>query len=157
MILDHESFEDIVAIVKCAPQRTRPNIAAHVIEYLSTLFTRELSSRLRKLQLIQTQRTARFFRTKVNTYRPRIRWLRSHIAGLNSHKTGLCDFLSFRAIDFCDGGHWTWEVGNEIPKWPKKPCQMLELKDLLVIPQVCSSRLSFILMAEENSRNISVR
>lgn len=139
MILDHESFEDILAIVKCAPQRTRSNVAARVIEYLSTLFTRELSCRLRKLHTIRRRSTAWFLRTKANVYRPRIRWLKGHIAGLNSHKTGLCDFLSFRAIDFCNGGHWTWEVGNEIPKWPKKPCQILELKDLLVIPQVCSS------------------
>lgn len=135
--------------MKCSPQYAGATIAVHIIRHMSALFSLELSGRLSWLQSIRKQRTAWLFRRSVDTYRPRITWLRSSIAGLNTYRQALCDLISFRAAGFSGGdGHWTWEIGDEIPKWPKKPSRNVELKDLLVIPQVCPSRSSLELVTK---------
>lgn len=149
MILNYESFEDILAIVKNTPSFNKPSTVSLILEYMSTLFSRELSHVLGGLKSIKAWATVRHFRLRSATYKARAAKLKSQIAGLDTHKKALCDFLLFRAEAFSGKNEdWIWKVGDEIPKWPKKPRQGPELKDLLVIPHVCPSRTLVIVKAE---------
>lgn len=135
MVSSHESFEDILAIVKSANPACKLSIASLVLEYMGTLLSRELSHILEKLETLRTSATERFYQHRGGYFRLQITKLKDHIVGLVTHERALCDFIMFRAANF-ENKDWTWEIGSEIPKWPKEPQREPEVQNLFIIPQV---------------------
>lgn len=135
IILKHESFDDILAIVKNTSAWNRQSITTLVLDYLNTLFSRELSHYLERLESMRGWATRTHLRNRSSIYDSRITKLKGFIAGLVTHKAALRDFIVFRADDFLCSNDWTWKIGQEIPKWPKKSRGNTDAQDF-VIPHV---------------------
>jgi hypothetical protein len=121
MIMKHESFEDILAIVRNANSSRRKAQASKILEFLSTLTSRELSCQLTELEELKERATLRFLRDRVRQHQTKITKLKTTIAGINAHKEALCDFLIFRATTSTDiEENWDWKLGDDIPKRRKQ-------------------------------------
>ena len=119
--MKHESFEDILAIVRNAYVWERKLRASRVLEFLSTGTSRELSQELEELEMLKERATLRFLRDRVGQHETRITKLKTTIAGINSHKEALCDFIIFRATTPTDTEEkWDWKLGDDVPKRPKQ-------------------------------------
>jgi hypothetical protein len=119
--MKHESFDDMLAVVRNANGSGEKIRASKVLEFLSTLTCQELSQQLKELEMLKERATLRFFRGRVDEHQTKITKLKSTIAGINRHKEALCDFIIFRATAFTDAkDNWAWKLGDEIPKWPKQ-------------------------------------
>jgi hypothetical protein len=128
--MKHESFEDMLAIVRNAYGSGRITRASKVLEFLSTITSRELSEELKELEMLKERVTLRLLRERVGQHQTRITKLKTTIAGINSHKEALCDFIIFRATTSTDTEeNWDWKLGDEVPTWPKQVT--LDSKDTL--------------------------
>ena len=130
MIMKHESFEDMLAIVRNAYGSGKITRASKVLEFLNTVTSRELSEELKELEMLKERVTLRFLRERVGQHQTRITKLKTTIAGINSHKEALCDFIIFRATTSTDTEkNWDWKLGDEVPTRPKQVT--LDSKDAL--------------------------
>jgi hypothetical protein len=127
--MKHESFEDMLAIVRGAYGSGRKTRASKVLEFLSTVTSRGLSEELTELEMLKERVTLRFLRDRVGQHQTRITKLKTTIAGINSHKEALCDFIIFRATTSTDTEDWDWKLGDEVPTRPKQV--ILDSKDAL--------------------------
>jgi hypothetical protein len=119
--MKHESFEDMLAIVRNAYSPGRKIRASKVFEFLNTVTSRELSKELKELEMLKERVTLRLLRERVGQHQTRITKLKTTIAGINSHKEALCDFIIFRATTSTDiEENWDWKLGDEVPTRPKQ-------------------------------------
>ncbi|KAG4437405.1 hypothetical protein IFR05_007130 [Cadophora sp. M221] len=121
LITEHESFEDMVAIVRDTSVDNRRHIATKVLGILSNITSEELTHRLK--QLDESKRRMPFYRYRgiEAAGQTDISKLKSLIAGLSTHKHAICDFLIYRAANSASlDQNFVWNVGDTIPKIPKK-------------------------------------
>ena len=142
MILRHESFEDILAIVNCHKHQgyqSQLTIAVRVLEHLSSIFSRELSHNLEAIESLSRRATLNYLRQSNGGREARVLILKGYIAGISAHKEALSSIIVFRAAEFKPKDeNWKWEIGNEIPRLPKKSELGSELSQLPDVPPVCT-------------------
>jgi len=120
-ISEHESFLDMLYIVHDTPGPKQRDVACKVLEILSGLTSQQLSKSIGRLEDLKKRVTIAFYRAQATTLESEITKLKIFAAGLNIHRQALADFLIYRSstMDVFENS-WTWTVGSEIPKWPKK-------------------------------------
>ena len=142
MILRHESFEDILAIVNCHKHQgyqSQLAIAVRILEHLSSIFSRELSHNLEVIETLSQRATLRFLQRSSGGREARVLVLKGYIAGISAHKGALSNILVVRATEFKPRDeNWKWEIGHEIPRLPSKSQLGSELIRLPEIPPVCT-------------------
>ncbi|KAH7330116.1 hypothetical protein BKA65DRAFT_51346 [Rhexocercosporidium sp. MPI-PUGE-AT-0058] len=137
LITEHESFEDMIGIVRDASVVHRRHIASKVLGILSGLTSQELTHRLK--QLDESKRRMPFYRYRgvEAAGQSDISRLKSLIAGLSTHKHAICDFLIYRASNSTSlDQRFVWNYGDAIPKIPKKDKESVNTlsEEDLVIP-----------------------
>ena len=140
MVLRHESFEDILAIVSCHKHQGYQSqlvMAGRILEHLSSIFSRELSHNLELIETLSKRATLRYLKRSSSGREARVLVLKGYIAGISAHKEALSYIIVVRATEFKDK-NWKWEIGHEIPMLPSKSQLGSELARLPEIPRVCS-------------------
>jgi len=135
-ILTHESFNDMLGIVRDTPS-TNNYAATNVLDILAELFSNRQCYCQKRLDEIKL--TARLYydmRREAERLEAELANLKGLIIGLYVHRQALCDFLVYRAAhsDILDE-KWTWKEGDAIPKIAKKQSITSSFfKDELTIP-----------------------
>jgi hypothetical protein len=120
-ITEHESFPDMLHIVRDTAASKRRDVACKVLEILSVLASQELSKSLQRLEDLKQRATIAYYRAQAANCESEITKLKTFTAGLNIHRQALADFLIYRSSNmevFDD--QWKWTLGSAIPKIPKK-------------------------------------
>ncbi|KAH7403530.1 hypothetical protein BKA64DRAFT_669265 [Cadophora sp. MPI-SDFR-AT-0126] len=121
LITEHESFDDMVAIVHDAPSTNQRSMASRVLGLLCGLTSQELAYRLKQLEESKRRMPFYQYRGVEAAGQSDISKLKSLIAGLTTHKSAICDFLIYRAINSTTlEENFVWNLGDAVPKIPKK-------------------------------------
>lgn len=133
----------MLAIVQSgSSSRERRTLALAVLRHLRTLYSRRISHIQKQLSSTESWATARYLASHSKLPRLRIQNLEEHVAALNTHKLPLCNFLESNAANFvCEDEPWEWNVGDGIPKRPRRDTSASTgHKEPLSIPRVCDSQ-----------------
>jgi ubiquitin-protein ligase len=112
---DHESFEDMVAIVASADSYNKRAVAEEVVEFAGLLTSRELADKCKQLAEMRSWATRSFLSNYATSSNLRVRSLRRLLVGFNIYATTLCDFLLFKAQSWTEVKAFTWTYGGPIP------------------------------------------
>lgn len=113
---EHESFEDMVAIVASANTWTGRAIASELVDFVSLLTSRELIEKTKQFAKMSSWATRGFLSDAGTSLVLQAGSLRRLVMGLNIYKSALCDFLIFKAQSWTDSGCITWTYGGPIPQ-----------------------------------------
>jgi hypothetical protein len=120
-ISEHESFSDMLYIVHDTVASRRRDVASNILVLLSGLTSQQLSKSLERLELLKQRVTVAFHRAQAANCESEITKLKTFTAGLDVHKQAIIDFLIYRASNMeAFEKEWTWTLGNDIPKIPKR-------------------------------------
>ena len=120
-ISEHESFLDMLYIVHDTPGSKQREVACKVLEILSGFATQHLSKSILRLEDLKKKVTFAYYRAQAAAVELEITKLKTFAAGLNIHRQALADFLIYRSSTMeVFENPWTWTIGSEIPKCPKK-------------------------------------
>jgi hypothetical protein len=129
-LVRHESFIDILAIVKGNRSYDHRLRANTVINYLVSLISRELCHQLKEFRQTRRFATLAFRSARTGRADAAINILRRNIAGLNQHKQTLADFLVVKAQSTnIESLVWTWKFEDPIPAPP--PPLTYEIQNLI--------------------------
>ncbi|PVH87391.1 hypothetical protein DL98DRAFT_448903 [Cadophora sp. DSE1049] len=121
LVTEHESFDDMVAIVQDAPSTNQRSMASRVLGLLSGLTSQELAHRFKQLEESKRRMPFYQYRGVEAAGQSDISKLKSLIAGLTTHKNAICDFLIYRATNSTTlDQKFVWNIGDAIPKFPRK-------------------------------------
>jgi uncharacterized protein YegL len=123
----HESFVDMLAIVKSIRLYDQNMRAANVIKFLTTLLSREICHLLKELRSTQRWATLAFVSSRTGQADVRITKLRKYLAGLNQHKQALTDFLVVKSeATTIEANTWKWKFEDPIPAAPPPLTQEIQ-------------------------------
>ena len=121
-ISEHESFQDILYIVRDTIVSRRRDVTSKIFGALSGLTSQHLSKNLQRLEELRQGAMLGFFRVEAQRIESNNNTLKTFAAGLDVHKQAIVDFIIYRCsnIEIFDD-QWAWRLGSAIPKIPKKP------------------------------------
>jgi hypothetical protein len=120
-ISEHESFTVMLYIVHDTMSSRRRDVASKLLVVLSGLASQQLSKSLQRLEFLKQHVTIAHYRVQAANCESEITKLKTFTAGLDVHKQAVIDFLIYRASNMeAFDEEWTWTLGSDIPKIPKK-------------------------------------
>ncbi len=137
-VSNHESYQDMLAIIRTGSLFERDTVASAVLKHLSILYRRQISHLQKKIEDMKSWATGRFFADQSKMHHRQMAQQTRLVAGLAAHKRALCDFLQYHAANSLpEDKPWQWHVGEEAPKWRKKGAPASQgLAEPLLVPKV---------------------
>jgi ubiquitin-protein ligase len=135
-LTDHESFDDMLAIVASTSSYRKRAMAEEVLEFATLLASRELRGKSKEYSDMRSWATRLFLLNGLAGYELRMVAIRKVIGGLNFHKAALCDFIIFKAQGSKVGQSFTWTYGQPIPSTESgsPPASVFEMTEESSIP-----------------------
>lgn len=116
LITEHESFQDLLAIVQHTSVLNKQAYPSRIIHYLTKSYIRELKDHKRNFKSLTKSTTSRYL-GRNNQSQTQIVKLERIIQGLASCKQAICDHLVYTAgVTKQQTTDWRWSVGDQIPK-----------------------------------------
>jgi ubiquitin-protein ligase/Mg-chelatase subunit ChlD len=115
-LADHESFEDMVAIVASACGYDKRAAAEEVLDFASMLTSRELVAKGKKFVTTRSWATRSYMAGSIAPLDLQVGSLRRLLGGLNIYRPALCDFLLFKAQSLTEVEDFNWTYGEPIPR-----------------------------------------
>jgi ubiquitin-protein ligase len=133
---NHESFDDMIAIVASVDPYRKRAVAEEVVEFVSLLTSRELLERYRRRAKLRTWATRTHLSDTAPGFELQLSSLRRLLGGLNVYKAVLSDLIFLKALSWTEKEEFPWTYGGPIPdrRSSSSVIQRLDVTDHLNTP-----------------------
>lgn len=146
---EHESFEDMVAIVSEAESYFRKRVTDTTIEVLRIEVSSQLKKAMDELESLLERRLWGGGHHARIEKEAKVVSLKAFLAGLRTHEHALREFLLYRGanVELLDE-RWTFSTGDAVPTRPTLQCTPTLPVDLTTIPHDLRCSVSYELLED---------